>query len=203
LTSSALFGWSAIDEPRCSGWRNPNGARVDRRSRSLGRLAPIRSDAYCRAVSRLVLVLAAAALLLPASADARRLPRLLTQADSRHFSLRPPWVGYTGDGSGFLGGWDRTEAHPWGRLYWVDWTQRRARAHGVDWVKTGWRHPPYRPHRMHVEARRPRHGRFTMLRIRRREPGGVVRIRGVLHYTPSTEFGPGAWSWDYRSVDYR
>src|SRR4051794_29837557 len=36
LTSSAVFGWSAIDEPRCSGWRNPNEAPLDGRSRSFG-----------------------------------------------------------------------------------------------------------------------------------------------------------------------
>src|SRR6266481_3708308 len=83
-------------------------------------------------------------LLLPASTA---LPALLTGLSlTRQFAVRPTAVAYTGDNSGFLGGFDGSPQ--WdsrqgafthlGHFSWSTWSRRQATGRGAIWGRTCW-----------------------------------------------------------------
>jgi hypothetical protein len=123
------------------------------------------------------------------------LPKLL--ADGPHFSLtwqvQPAHIGYTGDGSGVLGGLDGTgSAHP-GHLVWSVWTTTLARASGAVWIDNctptcaGGKFSPYR---VQVVAFRPVKGRFTRLTLTYKYRGKQqVDKRGIV-------LRAGSWMYD-------
>jgi hypothetical protein len=83
----------------------------------------------------LVLALVAATLVSTATAHAGP-PKVLTQRLHHMFQVRPAWIGYTGDGTGFIGGADGSgAAHP-GHLHWARYRHRQASATGVVWLNT-------------------------------------------------------------------
>jgi hypothetical protein len=129
------------------------------------------------------------------------LPRLL--ADGPHFSLtwqvRPAHIGYTGDGSGVLGGFDGSgSAHP-GHLVWSMWTTTLARASGAVWIDdcnpdcaTG----KFSPYAVKVVALRPINGRFTRLTLTYTYKGKRQEDkRGII-------FNTGFGAWMYYIVGY-
>jgi hypothetical protein len=97
-----------------------------------------------------ILAVSLAALLIPASAMAYTapLPKVPTldfiSTTGRYEQVKPPVVGFTGDGSGFFGG--RTGHYAtgglhrranFGRLKWGTYNYTVADATGVDWLKFG------------------------------------------------------------------
>lgn len=77
----------------------------------------------------------AALLVLPPAAVARP-STLWTGFKVRHsFAVRPPAISYTGDSTGFLGGFDGTGIFPnYGSLTWNSWTHHSASATGAVWL---------------------------------------------------------------------
>jgi len=139
----------------------------------------------------LALLTAAAVAAAPATASAR-LPRLFTGGHPQ-FAVRPSAVGYTGDGTGFLGGIDATD-NDWGHLRWKLWTHWRAYAVGVDWLNDcdpSCAEGTFHAHRARVLATRVRHSKFTRLKIRYRWGSRVLTDRRALR-----GIGRGRWSWD-------
>ncbi len=74
---------------------------------------------------------------IPAAAQARaKLPLLPTDASTRHnLQVRPFVIDFTGDGSGWLGGFDGSGRYPhWGHLHWSQWSSTQATGHGAVWI---------------------------------------------------------------------
>jgi hypothetical protein len=72
---------------------------------------------------------------LPASASGATLPGLLTGEPGKVFVVRPPEVAYTGDSTGFLGGFDGNGRYRHdGHLKWSRWTATEALGTGAVWL---------------------------------------------------------------------
>jgi hypothetical protein len=116
--------------------------------------------------------------------------RLATQVTETPLQVRPPLIGYTGDGTGFLAGRKDnprhiTEGLAGGGLHWLSWGPRSAVARGWDWVddcRPDCARGSFRHFRAIVRARRPRHGLFTRMTVK-------AKVRG-------------RWSYDHRKLDY-
>lgn len=138
---------------------------------------------------------------LPSLASAR-LPGVLTQEAHHPFAVRPASIGYTGDGTGILGGQDGSSARRPGHLHWKIYTNRQGLAFGVNWLNDcepdcaeGEFHPV--PVTVHVFA--PRNGHFTRLTLQFTYNGeSVTDRRGIRH------FGSGGFSyWAYYIISTR
>lgn len=149
-----------------------------------------------RAGFLVVVVLALGAPAVAAAAPSK----VLTQRPHHVFQVRPAWISYTGDGTGFIGGADGSgPAHP-GHLHWGHYTRRQASARGVVWLDDcepdcadGTFHA--RPARVHVF--RPRHGRFTRMTLKYRYRGHRYVDRRAVHHQPGGDGFPGAWVWAF------
>jgi hypothetical protein len=138
-------------------------------------------------------------IMAPAAAQAGP-PKVLTQRPHHMFQVRPAWIGYTGDGTGFIGGADGSgAAHP-GHLHWRRYAHRQASARGVVWLNDcepdcadGMFHSV--PARVHVY--RPRRGHFTRLTLKYRYRGHRYVDRRALRHTPGGDGYPGAWAWGF------
>ena len=104
------------------------------------------------------------------------LPRLPTQLGSPGLAVRPPVVLFTGDSSGWLGGFDgqprSSQKVGWthfGHFTWTSWTSFEATGVGAAWLRTCWR-PGCEKHwftayHATAHASLPVHGHFTKLAI--------------------------------------
>jgi hypothetical protein len=133
--------------------------------------------------------------------------RLATQLEETPLQVRPPFIGYTGDGTGYLGGRNDdprrvVDGTLHGGLHWFTWGSRAALAHGWDWLNN------CRPdcadgsfHRFKaiVRARRPRHGLFTRMTIKTKIGGRWRYDHRILDYSPPETIGgeqfPAFWDW--------
>lgn len=133
--------------------------------------------------------------------------RLATQLEEAPLQVRPPFIGYTGDGTGYLGGRSDdprqvVDGTLRGGLHWLTWGSRAALAHGWDWLNN------CRPdcadgsfHRFKaiVRARRPRHGLFTRMTIKTKIGGRWRYDHRILDYSPPETIGgeqfPAFWDW--------
>lgn len=89
--------------------------------------------------ARLIIAALGLCLAIPAAAQAgQRLPLLPTDTSTKHnLQVRPFAIDFTGDGTGWLGGFDGTGRYPnWGRLHWSRWTRTQATGHGALWLNT-------------------------------------------------------------------
>ena len=148
------------------------------------RKKPWRGRSIQRLAGALVFVLLLAA---PATATAR-LPNLWTGFKARgSFFVRPPEVSYTGDGSGYLGGFDGTGAYPsFGSLTWSSWTHGVASANGADWLKTcvpDCADSPFVPVAVTVTAFKPRQHHFRRMTLQYTYQGKAYTDRRVLRPT--------------------
>ncbi|MDQ6745823.1 MAG: hypothetical protein M3Z27_07415 [Actinomycetota bacterium] len=115
---------------------------------------------------------------LPASAWAA--PRVPTEISLRDGSLqiRPYVIDWTGDGSGFLGGFTRRHSfHKYsrggianfGRLHWTTYNGKEGRAWGAVWIDDfipDGASGTFRASKVTVHVYRPRDGVFTRLEFR-------------------------------------
>jgi LasA protease len=98
-------------------------------------------------------------------------PGLPTQRDVQHqLSVRPAVVGYTGDGSGWLGGFDGDGINDqFGHMNWTSWTSVAATGTGAAWINNcepSCAGGTFSAHAVGVRAYAPRSGFFTRLTLR-------------------------------------
>jgi hypothetical protein len=130
---------------------------------------------------------------------ASRLPALLTYQNGHHaLRVRPTVVGYTGDGTGVLGGFDGIGTSGFGHMSWLTWTTRIATGSGAVWLddcEPNCAEGTFSPFAVTVRAFAPRNGYFTRLTLRYNYNGkAVVDERGVRHYS-GREGRPGSYEY--------
>ena len=133
--------------------------------------------------------------------------RLATQVPETPLQVRPPFVGYTGDGTGYLGGRKDNPRHGvdgsgGSGLHWLSWGSRSAVAHGWDWLnncRPDCAGGSFHRFRAIVRARRPRHGLFTRMTIKTKFDGHWRYDHRILDYSPPETIGgeqfPAYWDW--------
>lgn len=141
-----------------------------------------------------------AALMVPSSGWASPLPGLLTNQNVRHpFQVRPAVVGYTGDGTGFLGGFGGGGKHHWGHMTWLTWTAYEATGTGALWgddCEPDCAQGTFSPVSVKVRAFAPHGGHFTRLKLMYdRDGNAVLDERGTQHYR--SQYAPGGGYWEY------
>jgi hypothetical protein len=145
-----------------------------------------------RAVS--IAGLVAVCLALPAAAQARqKLPLLPTDLSLHHnLQVRPFQISYTGDGSGWLGGFDGTGRLNFGRMHWPRWNRTQAKGKGAVWLDDcvpDCADGTFHPYAVTVYATDPVANVFRHMTLRYRIHGRrVVDRRVVMHQ------GHG-WTW--------
>lgn len=122
------------------------------------------------------------ALAWPAVASATTVPTELGRPQ-----VRPYRIGYTGDGSAFLGGFTRhhglhksSPQADFGRLRWTTYNAREGRAVGADWIDNfvpDGAAGTFHPFRVTVHVYRPRSGIFTRMTIT--EQGHSVKLHAA------------------------
>ena len=133
----------------------------------------------------------------PAAAQAKP-PKVLTQRPHHTFQVRPAWISYTGDGTGFLGGADGSGPRHPGHLRWRRYGGSEGRARGVVWLNVcdpTCADGDFVSRPVRVRVFRPRHGRFTRMTIRYRYRGRGYVDRRATRHTPGGDGYPGAWVW--------
>ncbi len=143
-------------------------------------------------------ILVGGATVLPASASGYLLPRLPTErAGAAGLQVRPAVIGFTGDGTGFLGGFTGAswvgrpsrEVLQWaGRIHWSTWTSTEASGTGAIWSNNG--EPDdargtFYPRAATVRAYDPVNGVFRRLTY---GSGGQTTTRQAVRYG-------GYWEW--------
>lgn len=136
--------------------------------------------------------------------------RLATQDSEHPLQVQPPVVGYTGDGTGYLGGRKTSPQHQdHGGLNWLSWGRRSGIARGFAWLnncRPSCAGGHFHPYRAKVRVRRPRHGLFTRLTIKVRHHGRWSYDHRALRHIPASsyegEYYPGYYEWDICGVRY-
>jgi hypothetical protein len=135
-------------------------------------------------------------LLFPAIASAH-LPTLWTGFKVKHsFAVRPAEISYTGDSTGFLGGFDGTGTYPnYGSLSWSSWTHGSATASGAVWINDC--NPDcaggtFSPAAVTVTAFKAKQRHFRRLTIQYTYQGTAYTDRRVLR----PGFSRGSWFWN-------
>jgi hypothetical protein len=131
--------------------------------------------------------LACAAMMFPTAAWGSHLPGVLSNTSVRHpFLVRPAVVSYTGDGTGFLGGFDGQGRNHFGRMTWLTWTTQVATGSGALWgdnCEPNCARGTFSPVPVKVRAFAPHGGHFTRLTLRyEREGEKFIDERGVKFY---------------------
>jgi hypothetical protein len=128
-------------------------------------------------------------------------------AGRQALAVRPMGVEFTGDGSGFLGGFTGRRSIPkpglrsvrqFGRLRWSTWNATDARATGAAWLDNGIPDEAtgtFYPYPVEVRVWRPQNGTLTRLSFVYWDgdvPHATVR---AAHFYPATQYGAGYWQW--------
>lgn len=131
-----------------------------------------------------------AMLLFPAAGLAHR-PNLLTVLGSNSFAVRPATIGYTGDGTGYVGGLDGRGRirgrNEFGHIAWLTWAAHVAEGTGALWSDNGIPNDAegtFSSLPVKIRAFAPRDGHFTRLTLRYEENDEKVIVeRGLRSYT--------------------
>jgi hypothetical protein len=108
-----------------------------------------------------ILILAGGLVASPAAAGAP-LPSVLTQHARAPFQVRPATIDYTGDGTGFVGGYDGISINDRGHIRWTTYRARSAVGKGLLWlIDSGTLHVVG----VTVHLGTPRSGRFQHLTL--------------------------------------
>jgi hypothetical protein len=150
-----------------------------------------------RAIKPQRIALAAALLILlivvgSGTAWARPLPRLLTQDANSPFRVRPMTVGYTGDGTGYVGKFP-THRHR-GFLHWKIWSHQQAQGTATIWLNNctpSCAGGSFHSYSGSVRAFRVRHGEFTRMTLNFHYHGRpVTDERGLFNASsPNPDWG--------------
>jgi hypothetical protein len=121
--------------------------------------------------------------------------------------VRPAVIGFTGDGTGYLGGFTgrrsvpspRRSALRWaGHLSWTKWSASEARGHGAIWLNDGEPNDAqgtFFPSAVKVRLFRVVNHVFTRLELRYSYGGKPVKEVLKARYFPPWEYGEGYWEW--------
>jgi hypothetical protein len=124
------------------------------------------------------------------------LPKVLTQLTPA-FALRPAVIGYTGDGTGVIGGPHGTGPRHLGHLRWTTYNRHDGLAVGLVWLDDcvpDCARGTFTPHTVHVRVSEPTHGHFRLLTLRYRYHGhNYVDRRVALRSSGGS--GPAFWSY--------
>lgn len=147
------------------------------------------------------LLASAAMLALPAVGSAARLPGLLTGMGGKHpFVVRPAVVGFTGDASGFLGGFDGGASDRFGHMSWSSWTSTVAVGSGAVWLdncEPGCAQGAFVPYAVKVRTFAPRDGHFTRLTLRFDFGGDAIFEELGIHGLRAPGTGPSGEFYEY------
>lgn len=130
--------------------------------------------------------------------------RLATQDPEDPLQVEPRVIGYTGDGTGYLGGRKTPPGQGEnGGLRWLSWGRRAAAARGYAWLndcRPDCARGRFHPFRARIRVRRTRHGLFTRLIIKLRYRSRWVYDHRSLRHVPGSyyegEYYPGYYEWD-------
>jgi hypothetical protein len=131
-------------------------------------------------------------------------PRLPTEfAGSGGLQVEPREIGFTGDGTGYLGNFtghqsvrlsSSTGRLPFGDLVWAKWNYQGAEGGGAEWLNDGIpddARGTFHPEQATIWASRPRSNVFTRMKV-------LTFVNGTPHttiyraqYFPATSLGPG------------
>lgn len=141
-------------------------------------------------------------------AAAMLLPRVPTQfSGARALEVRAPVIGWTGDGTGYLGGFSghrsikmpsRSHVRWAGHIHWSRWSSTRAQGSGAAWLNNGIPNDAqgtFSPYPMTIQLSDPVDGVFTHMTVHYRYQGVGQTVRLHAGYAPPSSFGPGYWSW--------
>lgn len=123
----------------------------------------------------------------PRAASSAALPGLLTLLGSNQFAVRPPVIGFTGDGTGYIGGSEGrgriNGKNEFGHIAWLTWTNQTATGTGALWIDNGVPNDAegtFSSVPVKLRAFAPRHGHFTRLTSRYTESGeNFIQERGI------------------------
>lgn len=152
----------------------------------------------------LFVLVAALAVAAPSALGATRLPRVLTQ-ETPAFRERPATIGYTGDGTGIIGGTDGTSVRNLGHLRWTTYSVRLGSAIGLVWLDNctpscaGGR---FSPSRAQVRVTEPTHGHFRLLTLRYSYHGHRYVDRRVAQYYRGSAGLAGYWAYAICGIQY-
>lgn len=125
-----------------------------------------------------------------ALAQTGMLPRLLTQDASAPFRVRPMMIGYTGDGTGYIGKFPARRHR--GFLHWKIWNHQRAFGKATIWLDDctpSCAGGTFHAYLGSVRASRVRHGDFTRMTLRFHYHGRSVTDERGLFYTSTYAWG--------------
>jgi hypothetical protein len=160
-------------------------------------------DLKCARIAAATTLLACVVLLgapLAAVARTARLPGLLTHQSAHHpFQVRPAVVGFTGDGSAFLGGFDGgTAADHFGHMSWSSWTATVAVGTGAVWIddcEPSCAGGTYAPSAVSVRAFAPHEGHFTRMTLRFDYHGEAIVEELGVHLLRASPHVPGFYEY--------
>jgi len=108
-------------------------------------------------------------------------------------------VGYTGDGTGYVGGFDGRGRNHFGHMKWLTYTTQAATGTGALWGDNGIPNDAegtFSPVPVKVRAFAPRDGHFTRLTLRYERDGEkFVDERGVRFYNSVVSGQPGYYEY--------
>lgn len=132
------------------------------------------------------------------------LPGVLAVNGSLHFKVRPASISYTGDGTGFVGGFDgtgeRNESHTggnFGHITWTSWTAQSASGTGALWgddCEPNCAEGSFSAVPVTIRVFAPHGGHFTLLRLNYESEGRRYKDERRAKYVPESpgfyEYGP-------------
>lgn len=145
---------------------------------------------------------------LASAAEASARPKLPTDlGGAQQLEVRPYVVAFTGDGTGFFGGFtgrsavrqpSRVHLRWAGRIHWAVWNGNQAKGTGAAWLNDG--NPfdaagTFHPFPVSLHAFRSRHGLFTRLAYRYIYQGTTYSGTLNAHFVPASQLGPSYWAW--------
>lgn len=142
----------------------------------------------------------AAVLAFPAASWASHLPGVLTvRSTGDKFEVRPAVIGYTGDGTGYVGGFGGQGRNHFGHMKWLTYTTQVATGSGALWgdnCEPDCARGTFSPVPVKVRAFAPRCGHFTRLTLRyERESEKFTDERGVKFYNSVVASLPGYYEY--------
>lgn len=159
----------------------------------------------------LVAALAVLALLVPAvPAQAAHLPALPTDlGGAQELQVRPAIVSFTGDGTGYFGGFTGRGAightqsatrfyAELGRIHWSTWNATQAVGTGAVWLNDGIPNDAmgtFHPYAVSLRASDVSHGLFTHLSYRYTAQGMTSSGTLVAQFMKGFDGVPGYWAW--------
>ncbi len=139
-----------------------------------------------------------------ASASAAALPKVLTQ-ERPAFQIRPAVIGYTGDGTGIVGGPDGTGPRDLGHLRWTTYNGREGDAVGLVWLDNctpDCADGTFSPAKVRVRVSFPTHGHFRLLTLKYNHRGRRYVDRRVAQYYRGGSGIPSYWEYAICGIPY-